>query len=61
MLLSACVFVSKDLGNRWIDMVLHYSEAGPGKVYYNNGEGYLHPPKEIVPMKKALPNNQILS
>ena len=48
-----CLYVPKDLANRWTDKVLLYSEAsnvGPGKVYsYFVGEGHHIPPKTNRP------------
>ena len=41
--MSLCVFVPKDLANRWSDTVLLYDEV-PGKVYIYFKGGYLYPP-----------------
>ena len=51
-MMSICLFVPKDLTNRWNDMILFYSAAspvGPGKVYNYFGVGYHHHPEKYTP------------
>ena len=48
--MSVCLFVPKDLANRWTDRILLNKVASHRslKVYNYFGGGYHHPPKKIT-------------